>query len=225
MNHSFDTALHLLVIAGFTDFLDGYIARKFNMKTSWGSVLDPAADKILMTTLAVSLMYSNCLSLGLGGLIIGRDVFLMLRTFYMRYQSLEPPKTWNRYWDVNTSTAEIKPTAISKLNTFLQLGLMCLSLTGTVYGFADHILMDCLRYAVAATTVVSFGQYVFLKDTNKKEEQTAPRIEVRPLLEKKEGSEDTLKMEEYENGHLALVKLLAFEPIALENFAASIMAE
>ncbi|KAJ3260779.1 hypothetical protein HK103_007342 [Boothiomyces macroporosus] len=208
VTNSFSSALYLLLIAGFTDFLDGYIARKFNMKTSWGSVLDPAADKILMTTLAVSLMYSNILPLGIGGLIIGRDVFLMLRTFYKRYESLEPPKTWQRYWDVNTSTAEIKPTAISKVNTFLQLSLMFFSLTGTVYGFADHFLMDCLRYTVAATTIISFGQ-----------------LDTRPVLERKDASEDTLKMEEYENGHLALVKLLAFEPIALEDFATSIMAE
>jgi hypothetical protein len=61
MNHSFEVGLGLLIIAGITDALDGWIARKFNMKTAIGSVLDPGADKILMTCLVVSLSHAQSL--------------------------------------------------------------------------------------------------------------------------------------------------------------------
>ena len=61
MNHSFGLSLGLLIVAGITDALDGWIARKFNMKTAIGSVLDPAADKILMTCLVVSLTHAQSL--------------------------------------------------------------------------------------------------------------------------------------------------------------------
>lgn len=47
-------ALLLFLLSGFTDILDGYIARKFNLITSWGKLADPLADKLIqITTLAV----------------------------------------------------------------------------------------------------------------------------------------------------------------------------
>lgn len=61
INHSFQAGLTLLIIAGITDALDGWIARKWNMTTAIGSVLDPAADKILMTCLVASLSYTQSL--------------------------------------------------------------------------------------------------------------------------------------------------------------------
>lgn len=62
VNHSFTLGLSLLVIAGLTDALDGWIARRFKMSSALGSVLDPMADKILMTTLVVSLTNAGSLS-------------------------------------------------------------------------------------------------------------------------------------------------------------------
>ncbi|KAG8871028.1 hypothetical protein FRB98_001116, partial [Tulasnella sp. 332] len=51
----FKLASGLLVYAAATDLIDGWLARKFNMGTVLGTILDPAADKALMTTLTVTL--------------------------------------------------------------------------------------------------------------------------------------------------------------------------
>jgi cardiolipin synthase len=48
-------ATSLLFVAGVSDLVDGYLARKYNMGTVLGSIMDPAADKLLMTTMVVSL--------------------------------------------------------------------------------------------------------------------------------------------------------------------------
>ncbi len=48
-NHLWE-ALALFVAAGLTDLLDGWIARRFNQRSALGAFLDPAADKLLMTT-------------------------------------------------------------------------------------------------------------------------------------------------------------------------------
>ena len=52
-------ALMLLVIAGLSDALDGYLARAFDWKTRLGSILDPIADKILIASSKRSFLYSN----------------------------------------------------------------------------------------------------------------------------------------------------------------------
>ena len=68
----------------------------------------------------------------LATLILGRDISLAVAALYYRYASLPAPKTMARYWDFSLPSAEVHPTTISKLNTFLQLGLigatMCLGL-------------------------------------------------------------------------------------------------
>ena len=57
-------------------------------------------------------------------IILGRDVGLAISAIYYRWISLPPPKTFMRYWDFSLPSAEVRPTTISKYNTFLQLGLM-----------------------------------------------------------------------------------------------------
>ncbi|KAJ1927146.1 hypothetical protein EC988_010251, partial [Linderina pennispora] len=69
-------ALTGCVVFGLTDALDGYIARKYNMMSFVGSIIDPAADKVLMTTLTVALAYGGLLPTALAAVIIGRDLAL-----------------------------------------------------------------------------------------------------------------------------------------------------
>ena len=45
----------IFAFAGLTDLLDGYIARKYNMVTTWGKLMDPLADKLMLITVLVSL--------------------------------------------------------------------------------------------------------------------------------------------------------------------------
>lgn len=60
-------------------------------------------------------------------MILGRDAGLGLAAFYYRWISLPPPKTFTRYWDFSLPSAEVRPTTISKYNTFLQLALIGLT--------------------------------------------------------------------------------------------------
>ena len=81
--HEVGWALGTFVAAGITDVLDGIIARRFGQKTSIGAVLDPLADKLLMTSsiLILSLPqmeFMNIIPRWLMILIIFRDVFILL---------------------------------------------------------------------------------------------------------------------------------------------------
>ena len=81
--HEVGWALSTFVAAGVTDVLDGVIARRWRQKTSIGAVLDPLADKLLMTSsiliLALPQMeFINLIPRWLMILIIFRDVFILL---------------------------------------------------------------------------------------------------------------------------------------------------
>lgn len=161
LNSYFSWALGLLVCAGITDVLDGYIARNFkNQNSMLGTALDPLADKILISFLSVSLTMVDLIPLPLLLVIIGRDLGLIGIFFYIRYVSLPPPKTIKRYFDVTHSTAEISPSLLSKVNTAIQLSLLGLSVAAPVFGFVDHVFLQTLWYITASTTILSACGYV-----------------------------------------------------------------
>ena len=71
-------SLVILVIAGLTDFLDGYLARKQNQITPLGTALDPIADKIFAAGFMILLILHRDFPLWLAGVLIGRDLLLLL---------------------------------------------------------------------------------------------------------------------------------------------------
>ncbi|ORZ15636.1 hypothetical protein BCR42DRAFT_40574 [Absidia repens] len=162
--HNYDVALGVFALAGFTDMLDGYIARRYNLKTVVGSIIDPAADKTLMTVMTISLAMEGVLPLPLAGVILGRDVGLVIAAFYYRYISLPAPKTFARYWDFSIPSAEVRPTTISKVNTALQLLLMGSSLTTMSMGVPSAEIMTAMHWIVGTTTVWSGASYIYSKD-------------------------------------------------------------
>lgn len=96
-------------------------------------------------------------------LILGRDILLSLTAFYYRYISLPPPRTLSRYWDFSLPSAEVKPTTISKVNTFLQLGLLGATMSGLAMGGLSEIYQAGLEvswWVVGVTTVVSGVSYL-----------------------------------------------------------------
>ncbi|KAI9143804.1 cardiolipin synthase-like protein [Paraphysoderma sedebokerense] len=160
----YEAALGLFAFASATDLLDGYIARRYNMQSFVGSIIDPLADKVLMTTLTISLGYVELIPVPLAALILGRDAGLILASFYYRYISLPPPKTLTRYFDFSLPSAEVHPTLVSKINTALQLGLMGAALSSPVFEFVGHPGLLWLQGLVGITTVWSGLSYVWSKN-------------------------------------------------------------
>ncbi|KAJ2893983.1 hypothetical protein MKZ38_008045 [Zalerion maritima] len=161
-------ALSLFCYAGVTDLADGWIARRWKLRTVVGSVIDPMADKALMTVLTAALAAKGALPVWLAVIILGRDVGLAISAIYYRWISLPPPKTFARYWDFSLPSAEVRPTTISKYNTFLQLGLVGLTTAQPIIepwtGVGLGGFLGIFQYVVAVTTVWSGASYVFSKD-------------------------------------------------------------
>ncbi|VUC23298.1 unnamed protein product [Clonostachys rosea] len=160
-------AAGLFAYAGITDLVDGWIARRWNRKTVVGTVIDPMADKALMTILTVCLAIKGAFPVWLAVIILGRDVGLAISAIYYRWISLPPPKTFSRYWDFSLPSAEVHPTTISKYNTVLQVGLIGITTAAPLITADISSALTIMQYIVATTTVWSGASYVYNKDAVK----------------------------------------------------------
>ncbi|KAL1999663.1 hypothetical protein VTN02DRAFT_4200 [Thermoascus thermophilus] len=173
VNGHHGAALSLFAYAGITDLVDGYIARRYKLQTVVGTIIDPMADKMLMTISVACMALNGSIPVWLAVVILGRDVGLAISALYYRWISLPPPKTMARYWDFSLPSAEVKPTNISKINTALQLVLVGSAMAMPVIpesilgAWGLHEAMTGLQYLVAATTIWSGLSYVFSRDAVK----------------------------------------------------------
>jgi cardiolipin synthase (CMP-forming) len=71
-------ALAVLAVSGFTDFLDGYLARRLNQVSKLGQLLDPAADRLYILAALLGLGWRDLVPLWLVIVIIARDVMLLI---------------------------------------------------------------------------------------------------------------------------------------------------
>ena len=136
----------IFVLAGLTDFLDGYLARKFNLVSRFGRMLDPIADKVLVGCVIVMLVKTNkageipCL------LILAREFAVAgLREFLAQI------------------TVSLPVTRLAKLKTVTQmiaLTLLILGSKGSGYWWLDYVGNSFL-WLTAILTVLTGYSYMY----------------------------------------------------------------
>lgn len=77
-------AITALAVAGASDFLDGFLARKLNQTSSWGAVLDPAADRILTVVVVVGLAWRDIIPWWLVVVLLARDVMVGMSLLWLK---------------------------------------------------------------------------------------------------------------------------------------------
>lgn len=150
INYSLATSFILFTYSCITDFLDGYLARKFNIQSPVGSILDPMADKLLMVSTTVALTTINIIPLPVTAVILGRDLLLITKSLYVRLITMKQNDiNFNLLKFINFikfPIIEIKPTKISKWNTFFQmcyLGLAIMTLIlNKLKDYYDNTVQD-----------------------------------------------------------------------------------
>lgn len=78
INEKLYLALVIAILAYISDLLDGYLARKLNMVTELGKILDPLADKMLLASIVIILLFQSKIPLWFGLVLIGRDLLILL---------------------------------------------------------------------------------------------------------------------------------------------------
>jgi cardiolipin synthase len=77
-------AVSLGVLAMFTDYLDGYFARKFNQTSEMGKILDPLADKVMVISIIIILALMHRIPLWLTVMIFARDILILIGGIYLK---------------------------------------------------------------------------------------------------------------------------------------------
>ena len=145
LGENYTVALALIGLAGFSDALDGMLARNFNWRTRMGGVLDPAADKLMVFSVFISLTYLELVPVFLAVFVISRDLIIIVGA--MTYQFLiEPVKG--------------EPAFISKLNTGVQLLFMMVTLTSAAFHWPLSSFLVILGAIVIFTSITSGLNYV-----------------------------------------------------------------
>jgi cardiolipin synthase len=141
----YDQALALIVLAGLSDGLDGYLAKTFDWRTRLGGLLDPIADKLLITSVFLTLTYLGLVPVALTAIVVGRDVVIVLGA---------------SIYQLAIGDVSGEPTAISKLNTACQLGFVVFTITAAAFDWPARISLVVLGAAVVFTSVNSGLNYV-----------------------------------------------------------------
>jgi cardiolipin synthase (CMP-forming) len=143
----FAAALWCFAAAGATDWLDGFVARRFGFSTRLGAILDPAADKLLLATSFFVLGWLRLLPLWLVFVVVTRDLVIVAGAA--------------AYWRIFGSLS-MAPLFVSKVNTVCQILLV----VGTVAAAAGIVSWgttgSALAVTVALTTVISGARYVWV---------------------------------------------------------------
>ena len=142
----FDLALILFFVAGFSDGVDGYLAKRFNWHTRLGALLDPIADKLLVAGTFLILVYTGHVPLWLTAIVILRDVVILGGA---------------AAYAVFVGPIEGEPTRISKLNTALELSFILFVLSRAAFGWPAEVAITVAGAAVLVTVVISGIDYVW----------------------------------------------------------------
>lgn len=140
-------ALWLAFVAGASDAVDGFLAKRFGWVSHLGGVLDPLADKLLLFAGYVVLAIQGYVPVWLVVLVVARDVVIVAGATAFHYL-------------VRPVNAE--PTLLSKLNTCVQIAQVLVVLVSLAYGWTSQILLESLIWIVAVTTAASGLQYVIV---------------------------------------------------------------
>lgn len=140
-------SLLVFAIAGVTDALDGFIAKRFNAQTELGALLDPLADKALLVCSYIMLSVMQVIPFWLMVAVVFRDIvivggYLLMVLFF--------------------GAVKMQPLKISKVNTFAQIALIIVVLASLAWGVELGVAGTIMTYFVLLTSVISGAAYVYI---------------------------------------------------------------
>jgi cardiolipin synthase len=147
-------ALAVFLFAGATDWLDGIIARRFQQSSALGTILDPIADKLLMTTAFILLTLPNIfpptrhlpVPFWVTMMVIGRDILIVVVAGAIH---------------IVTGFRDFKPSMLGKLSTLVQVTAVGLILSAPFFPNTNSFYLPVVYATVSTLAFVSGIHYIF----------------------------------------------------------------
>ncbi len=144
-SHHWHFAFGAFAIAGISDAIDGFIARRFDMRSELGAYLDPLADKALLMSIYVALAIATILPGWIAILVVSRDLMIVGAVVIS--------------WVLDKPVA-IRPLWVSKFNTAAQISFAGAVLAAMAFGFTLDGWFEVMLSGVAALTLASTAAYL-----------------------------------------------------------------
>lgn len=145
VNGAYVSAFWLFVVAALSDAVDGFLAKRFGLKTILGAYLDPIADKVLLVGVFITFGLQGQLVTWLVILVVFRDLLIIGGFMLLQLIGQE---------------VKMQPAWSSKLNTTAQIMLAGLILASLGIQFQDADLIETMTWVVALTTAWSGAEYI-----------------------------------------------------------------
>ena len=140
------SATMIFIVAAVTDWLDGYLARRWNETSAFGAFLDPVADKLMVAAALIMLVQLGRLDAILAAIIIGREI------------TISALREWMAQIGAHKSVAV---SMIGKIKTTAQMvAIPLLHYHGVIKGFDMQSMGTWLIYIAAVLTLWSMGYYM-----------------------------------------------------------------
>ena len=146
-HHELMTAIALFAAAAVSDAADGFLARRNGWQSELGAVLDPAADKLLLVTVFITLAYMNLVPLWLMAAAVARDAIIVIGAALYR---------------VSFGTLSVRPSVVSKFNTLCQAAYIMAVVGREELSVPPAWAVMLLGALVFVTVVVSGMDYVLI---------------------------------------------------------------
>ena len=147
VSRNYAAAATVFLVAALSDLADGYIARRFKLVSRLGALLDPVADKLNMFVTTVALAWQGLLPIWLVIAIVARDIAIVGGVLAYR---------------VIGRRLEMKPSGLSKVNTFFEFSVLLLVLLAAAQFIQSTAWLPPLFVVVLATVLASSAQYMWL---------------------------------------------------------------
>ena len=138
-------AFFAFLVAGLSDAVDGFVAKRFKLETELGAYLDPLADKALIVSIYVALGVAGNLPSWLVIAVVSRDILIVLGVVLA--------------WIVG-QTVTIRPLAVSKANTAAQITLAAIVLADEGFKLGMGNTRYVLVWVTLVLTVLSLAAYL-----------------------------------------------------------------
>ena len=144
-----EIAFVIFIVAGVSDAVDGFLAKRFNMTSELGALLDPLADKALLVSIYIALGLWGAVPRWIVILVVSRDIMIVAAVMVS--------------WLFDKPVA-MKPLMVSKLNTVAQVAFAALVLASLGFGFRpmpyDRILMGCVTVLTLSSVALYLVEWV-----------------------------------------------------------------